>query len=247
MRAATPLSGQPPRSARARRRGCLDCDAGTCPRRTPSSVCDSSRLARSGSGRAGVRPGGAAGQVAAAVGGAEPLRGGRGPRGHQAAQVHARHVPLPLRRPPHGARRGLRDRRRRRALLVPEGLQRPASDRVGLLRPARRERGHQAQRPPRRVDVQEHRDAGELVQALRHLLRLVATPAHQRRGVLPLEPVAVHPLLRAGPGLPQGRPGQLVPAGPDRARQRAGRGGQVRALRCRRDPPRADAVVLQDH
>ena len=36
--------------------------------------------------------------------------------------------------------------------------------------------------------------------------------AHLRPGVLPLDPVAVPALLRARPGLPQGRPGQLVPA-----------------------------------
>ncbi len=46
--------------------------------------------------------------------------------------------------------------------------------------------------------------------------------AHQRPGVLPLDPVAVPALLRARPGLPQGRLRQLVPGRPDGAGQRAG-------------------------
>ena len=72
-------------------------------------------------------------------------------------------------------------------------------------------------------------------------------PADLRPGVLPLEPVAVPALLRARPGLPQGRLRQLVPEGPDRAGQRAGHRRPVRALRRRGHPPDADPVVLQDH
>ena len=55
--------------------------------------------------------------------------------------------------------------------------------------------------------------------------------ADVRPGVLPLEPVAVPALLRAGAGLPQGRLRQLVPGRPDRAGQRAGDRRPVRALR----------------
>ena len=68
----------------------------------------------------------------------------------------------------------------------------------------------------------EHRDPGRLVPAVRGLLRLVAPAADLRPGLLPLEPVAVPALLRARPGLPQGRLRQLVPGRPDRAGQRAG-------------------------
>ena len=45
-----------------------------------------------------------------------------------------------------------------------------------------------------------------------HQLRLVAPAAHLRPGVLPVDPVAVPAVLRARPGLPQGRLRQLVPA-----------------------------------
>ena len=134
-----------------------------------------------------------------------------------------------------------------RPLLVPARLQRPAPHRLGLLRPARGERRDQARLAPGRVDVRQHRDAGRVVPALRDLLRLVAPAAHLRPGVLPLEPVAVPALLRARPGLPQGRPGQLVPARPDRAGQRAGRRRPLRALRRAGGEAPADPVVLQDH
>ena len=70
-------------------------------------------------------------------------------------------------------------------------------------------------------------------------LRLGPRAPHLRPGVLPLEPVAVPAVARAGPGLPQGLAGQLVPEGPDRAGQRAGRRRAVRALRHRRSPRRS--------
>ena len=50
-----------------------------------------------------------------------------------------------------------------------------------------------------------------------------------------------------GPGLPEELAGQLVPARPDGARERAGDPGRVRALRHDGGAPRPDAVVLQDH
>jgi hypothetical protein len=52
---------------------------------------------------------------------------------------------------------------------------------------------------------------------------------------------------RERPGLPQAEPGQLVPEGPDRAGQRAGRRRPLRALRHPGDEEEADPVVLQDH
>ena len=52
---------------------------------------------------------------------------------------------------------------------VPPRLQRAAPDRLGRLRPARRERRDQAQRPPGRVDLREHRDAGGVLPPLRGL------------------------------------------------------------------------------
>ena len=65
--------------------------------------------------------------------------------------------------------------------------------------------------------------------------------------LLPLDAVAVPAAVRAGPGLPQVGAGQLVPEGPDRARQRAGDPGSLRALRHRGHEEEPDPVVLPDH
>ena len=120
-------------------------------------------------------------------------------------------------------------------------------DRLGLLRPARRERGDQARCRSARVDLREHRAAQEELPRVRLVVRLVADPAHERPRVLPVEPVAVPAPVREGPRLPQGQPGQLVPERPDRARQRAGRRRALRALRRRGRQEEAHPVVLQDH
>ena len=82
---------------------------------------------------------------------------------------------------------------------------------------------------------------------VRRVLRLVPPAAHLRPGVLPLDAVAVPEAARAGAGLPQVQPGELVPQRPDRAGQRAGRRRVLRALRRRGDQARADPVVLQGH
>ena len=54
-------------------------------------------------------------------------------------------------------------------------------------------------------------------------------------------------LLQAGPGVQEGRGGQLVPERQDRARQRAGRRRRVRALRREGRAAVSRAVVLPDH
>ena len=177
----------------------------------------------------------------------DPFRASDDPDGFTAAHLPAGHVPLPVRRPAHGPRRGVRDRGCGRALLLPARAQRAAPDRLGRVRPARGERGDQEQLPPGRLDLQEHRDPGRLVPALRGLLRLVPAALHLRSRLLPLEPVAVPAFLRARPGLPQGRLRQLVPGRPDRAGQRAGHRRPLRAVRRRGGPARADPVVFQDH
>ena len=53
--------------------------------------------------------------------------------------------------------------------------------------------------------------------------------------------------LEQGPRLPQGGGGQLVPARPDGAGERAGRERPLRTLRRRGRGPEAGAVVLPDH
>ncbi|MCY1231886.1 hypothetical protein D9M72_443480 [compost metagenome] len=178
----------------------------------------SSRDGRSRGGHLQLRRDG--GQMAAGVGrpqGVHPRR-----RRLARAPLRPRHVPLPLRRPAHGSRRGVCHGRRRGALPAPEGLRRPAPDRLGLLRLARRERRHQAQRAPQRVDLRQHRHPGGVLQALCDLGGLVTAPAHLGPGVLPVDPVAVQALLRTRPGVPEGFSGQLVPQGPDRTGQRTG-------------------------
>ena len=89
-------------------------------------------------------------EVAAGVGRGGPLPGLRRSRRPAAALLRARHVPVPLRGPAHGPRRGVQRRRRHRAVPRAAGLQRPASDRVGRVRAERRERGDQARTSTRR-------------------------------------------------------------------------------------------------
>ena len=185
------------------------------------------------------------GAVAGLLGGRPDLHPGR--RRPPRAPVRAGHVPLPVGRPAHGPRRSVRDGRRGRPLLEVEGLRRPASDRLGLLRSAGGKRGDPTQCAPRRMDVREHRDPGQLIQALRAELRLDAAAAHLGSGVLPLDAMAVPAVLRTRSGLPQGQLRELVPEGSDRAGQRAGRRRNVRAMRFSGHQAAADPVVLQDH
>ena len=65
--------------------------------------------------------------------------------------------------------------------------------------------------------------------------------------VLPLDAVDLPAVLRARAGVSQGGRGQLVPARPDGAGQRAGDRRPLRALRRGRRAAPAGAVVLQDH
>ncbi len=181
-----------------------------------------------------VRRRGRAAAVAGVLGGRRHLRAAR--RRVQGAPLRARHVPVPLGRPPHGPRRGVRDGRRGGPLLAAQGLRRAAPPGLGLLRAARRERGDPARRAPGRVDVRQHRDPGRVVPPLRGVGGLVAAAAHQRPGVLPLDPVALPAVLREGAGLSQGVVRELVPLVPDRARQRAGGAGVCASGAARRRP-----------
>ena len=77
--------------------------------------------------------------------------------------------------------------------------------------------------------------------------RLESRPRHPRARVLPLDAVALPALLREGARVPKGGARQVVPERPDGARERAGRGRALRALRCRGRGAEPRAVVLQDH
>ena len=76
------------------------------------------------------------------------------------------------------------------------------------------------------------------LQRLGHQLRVGAGNRDLSARVLPLEPVAVHPDVRAGARVPAEVDGQLVPELPDRAGQRAGRGRRA-AGAAERPSPRA--------
>ena len=179
------------------------------------------------------------------VRGAEPGRDGRAGR---AVDVRPRDAPVPLGRAPHGARLQLHARRRLHArpargrgftVLRPDGLR--------LVRPELRERGDQGGWPPARDHEAQHR--GDPPPDEAHGLgdRLVARGLDRGARVLPLDAVAVPAVLRARARVPQGGARQVVPEGPDRARERAGDRRPLRALRHRGRVAEPDAVVLQDH
>jgi len=183
--------------------------------------------------------------VAEGLGGRQAVQGDRGARSAQV--LLPRDVPVPVRPHPHGSRTGLRDRRSAGPLQVDAGLQRAAPDGLGRLRAARRERGDRERGAPRGVDLREHRQHAHPAQAHGHLLRLGPRGGHLRSRVLQVGAARVHPDARARPRVPAPVAGELVPVVPDRARQRAGRGGPLLAVRCRGDDPRDRRMVLQDH
>ena len=156
-------------------------------------------------------------------------------------------VPLPFGQDPYGPREELLHRRRDRPVQEDEGLQRAPSHGVGRLRHARGKRGHPARRASGCLDQGEHRLHEETVEAPRLRLRLGQGDRHVRRRVLRLGAVDLPEDVRKGARLPEERARQLLRAVPDRARQRAGRGRQVLAVRLGGDPERAGPVVLRHH
>ena len=178
--------------------------------------------------------------------------GGRGhlcrARGSGAAEVLLPvHVPVPERPPAHGPRAQLHDRRRACALHAHAGLQRAAADGLGRLRPAGGERRDRERRRAGALDPRQHRLHEEPAEVARLRHRLVARARDLRRGLLPLEPVAVPAHARARHRLQDDRRRQLGSGGPDGARERAGhrraRLAHGRADREARDPD----VLPADH
>ena len=148
---------------------------------------------------------------------------------------------------PRGPRAQLHHRRRDGTHQADARLQRAASVRLGRLRPAGRERRDQGRHPPRDVHPRQHRAHEGPAAAARHQLRLGARAGHVRRRVLQVEPVALHPDVREGAGLPAEVLRELVPGGPHGAGERAGRGRRLLALRDTGRDARPGAVVLPHH
>ena len=170
------------------------------------------------------------------------------PQRRPAAEIlRAGDVPLSVGAHPHGPRAQLHDGRRGGALQAREGLQRAASDGLGRLRHAGRERRHGAQGPSARLDLREHRRDEGAAQVDGPVARLEPRDRDLRPGLLqaPAGDVPRFPARR--PGRAQAVEGQLGPGRPDRARQRAGDRRPRLALRRGGRAARADAVVLQDH
>ena len=175
-------------------------------------------------------------------------RGLRGHRGRvEAAVLLPRDVRVPVGPGPRRTRPQLHDWRRRRPPEAHAGRQRPASVRMGCVRHAGRERRHQEQPAPGAVDARQHRAHEGAVAAPRHQLRVGPRTGHVPARLLPLEPVAVHPHVRARPGVSPALDRQLVPELPDRARQRAGDRRRVLALRHAGHVARTRAVVPAHH
>ena len=175
----------------------------------------------------------------------QPWRGRRARVGGQ--DLRPRDAPVPLRRAAHGPRAQLHARRDRRALPAAERLRGAAPHGLRRLRPAGRERRDPRGRPSARRDRAQHRGHPRADGADGLGDRLGPRPRHARARVLPLDAMAVPPLLRARARVPQRGAGQVVPERPDRARERAGDRRAVRALRRRGRGQEPGAVVLPHH
>ncbi len=138
----------------------------------------------------------------------------------------------------------LHDGRRGGALQGGAGLQRAAPDGLGRLRHAGRERRDRARRPPRDLDLREHRPDEGADEAVRLLDRLEPRVRDLRSRILRPAAAAVPRHARRGPRHPQGGGGELGPGRHDRARQRAGDRRPRLALRRAGRAARADPVVL---
>ena len=142
-------------------------------------------------------------------------------------------VPLSLRAHSYGACAELHHGRRRGPLYARQRPQRAASDGLGRLRPAGRERGHRARRASRQMDLRQHRRHARPAQEHGPVARLVARARHLRPRLLPPAAAAVPRHAQGRPGRPQDAEGQLGPGRPDGARQRAGDRRARLALRRR--------------
>ena len=147
----------------------------------------------------------------------------------------ARDVPVSLRAHPHGARAQLHDRRRDRAPAAHARLQRPASDRLGRLRPAGGERRDPARRASGALDATTTSPTcGRSCAAWASATTGLASSRPATRRTTAGSSASSSRCSSAGSPTSAEVDRQLVRALPDRARERAGRGRHVLALRRRR-------------
>ena len=142
--------------------------------------------------------------------------------------------PYPVGRHPHRALVHQDPDRRLRALPADARHERVPADRLRRLRPARRERGDQAEHQPARLDDVEHREHAPPAAPDGRHVRLDQRGRHLRPGLLQVEPVVLPAVPEGRAGLSAELAGRLLPerrhAGP-----RAGRGRGPALLAVRRE------------
>ena len=146
--------------------------------------------------------------------------------------LRARDAAVPERRAAHRAPEELRARRRDRPLPPPHRPARAAPDGLRRVRPARREQRDQDRRAPARRDRPLDRRLPPLVPlaGASRSTGVASSRTHEPTYYRWTQWIFLQ-AVRARPGLPQEGGGQVVPARPDRARQRAGDRRPLRALR----------------
>ena len=143
-------------------------------------------------------------------------------RSRLSQELRARDAAVSLRRAPHGPSQELHDGGRPRALPAPPWRAGAAPDGLRRIRPAGGEPRDQDRRAPCALHRQLDRRIPSPVPLLGHLDRLAARVRNSPAGVLPLDAVDLPKALRARSRLSEGGAGQVVPARPDRAGERAG-------------------------
>ncbi len=127
------------------------------------------------------------------------------------------------------------------------GHERAASDGLGRLRHAGRERRHGAQDPSQNVDLREYRGDEDAAQIDGAVARLEPRDRHLRSGLLQASAENVSRFSRRRPGRAREAQTELGSGRSDRAGERAGHRGARLALRRAGRAARDEPVGLQDH
>ena len=136
--------------------------------------------------------------------------------------LRARDVPLSIGAHPYGTRAQLHHGRRGRAIQTRHGQRRAASDGLGRLRHAGRERSHRPQGPSEGVDLRQYRRNEEAAPVDGAFARLGARDRDLRPGILQAPAEDVSRFSQSGTGRAQAIEGELGSGRSNCARQRAG-------------------------